>query len=109
VEESSIEVEEPPDIPIPPEEVKPKPIDANVVSPLITNISLMAATLGNSQTIKLPKYYLKDKGVVYEAYDKQYQLPCSELLALTYGPYALAWGYENHIILTHKKLIPWIQ
>ncbi len=69
----------------------------------------MAATLGNSQTLKLLKYYLKGKGVVYEAYDKQYQLPGSELQVLTYGPYALAWGYENHLILTHKTLIPWIK
>lgn len=108
-EQCSIEIEEPPDIPIPPEEVKCEPIEANVVSPQMSNISLMAATLGSRQTIKLPKYFLKNKGVIYEAFDKQYQLPGSELLALTYGPYALAWGYENHIILTHKTLIPWIQ
>ena len=108
-EQSDIEIEEPPDIPIPPEEVKAEPIEPNVVTQQISNVSIMAATLGNSQTIKLPKYYLKEKGAVYEAFDKQYQLPGSELLALTYGPYALAWGYENHIILTHKKLIPWIQ
>ncbi len=109
VEQYSIEIEEQPDIPFPPEEVKAEPIEANVVSPQMSNISLMAATLGNNQTIKLPKYYLKNKGVVYEAYDKQYQLPGSELQVLTYGPYAMAWGYENHIILTHKTLIPWIQ
>ena len=108
-EQSDIEIEEPPDIPIPPEEVNGETIEANVVTPQISNVSLMAATLGNIQTIKLPKYYLKNKGVVYEAYDKQYQLPGSELQVLTYGPYALAWGYENHLILTHKTLIPWIK
>jgi len=105
----NIEIEEPPDIPILPEEVKPEPIEANAVTPQMSTVSLMAATLGNSQTLKLPKYYLQEKGAVYEASDKQYQLPGSELQVLTYGPYALAWGYENHIILTHKTLIPWIQ
>jgi hypothetical protein len=106
-EQARMELEEATDTPL--EEEKAEPIEANVVSPLITNISLMAATLGNRQTITLPKSYLKDKGAVYEAYDKQHQYLDTELQVLTYGPYAMAWGYENFIILTHKTLIPWIQ
>jgi hypothetical protein len=102
-----MELEEATDTPL--VEEKAEPIEANVVSPLITNISLMAATLGNRQTITLPKSYLKDKGAVYEAYDKQHQYLDTQLQVLTYGPYAMAWGYENFIILTHKTLIPWIQ
>jgi hypothetical protein len=83
-------------------------IDARDVKQQICNVGIMAATLGNRQTVTLPKSYLKDKGAVYEAYDKQHQLPGSDLQVLTYGPYAMAWGYENFIILTHKTLIPWI-
>lgn len=78
-------------------------------SQLQTNICLMAAAIGNSQTIKLPKYHLVEKGVVYEANDGKHQLPGSELHVLTFGPYAVAWGYLNHILLTLKKNIKWIQ
>lgn len=109
LEQSYIDIEEPPDIPIQFEEVPAEPKEVTVSSSQITNISLMAATLGNRNTLILPKYYLKDKGAIYEAYDKAYQRPGSELLILTYGPYAVAWGYINHIVLTHKTLIPWIQ
>jgi len=108
-EEYGDEREDSTDSQISTEEDKKETDEANVSIPQISNIGLMAATLGNNQTIKLPKYYLKEKGAVYEAFDKQYQLPGSELQVLTYGPYALAWGYENYIVLTHKTLIPWIQ
>jgi ribosomal protein S27AE len=84
-------------------------IDARDVKQQICNVGIMAATLGNRQTIKPPKSYLKDKGAVYETYDEQFQIPGTELQVLTYGPYALAWGYENHIILTHKTLLQWIK
>ena len=84
-------------------------IDVRDIKQQICNISIMAATLGNRQTVTLPASYLKEKGVVYEAYDKQHQYPDTGLQVLTYGPYAIARGYENHIILTHKTLIPWIQ
>jgi ribosomal protein S27AE len=91
------------------EEVSVSPPISNTVTPLISTISIMAASLGNMQTRKLPKDYLKDKGAVYESFDNKYTIPGTELNVLTYGPYAMAWGYENHIILTHKKNIPWIQ
>jgi ribosomal protein S27AE len=109
LEQSIIEEDLKLDTTISSEEDELELIDARDVKQQICNIGIMAATLGNRQTIKLPKYYLKDKGAVYEAYDKQYQLPGSDLQVLTYGPYAIAWGCENHIILTHKTLIPWIQ
>jgi hypothetical protein len=84
-------------------------IDVRDLKQQICNVGIMAATLGNRQTITLPASFLKEKGVVYEAYDKQHQYTDTGLQVLTYGPYAIAWSYENHIILTHKTLIPWIQ
>ena len=84
-------------------------IDVRNLKQQICNVSIMAATLGNRQTVTLPASYLKEKGVVYEAYDKQHQYPDTGLQVLTYGPYAIAWSYEKFIILTHKTLIPWIQ
>jgi hypothetical protein len=84
-------------------------IDARDIKQQICNIGIMAATLGNRQTVTLPASYLKEKGVVYEAYDKQHQYTDTGLQVLTYGPYAIAWSYEKLIILTHKTLIPWIQ
>jgi hypothetical protein len=109
LEQSINEFEEELETTIPSEEDELELIDARDVKQQICNVGIIAATLGSRQTIKLPKYFLKEKGAVYEAFDKQYQLPGSELQVLTYGPYAMAWGYENHIILTHKTLIPWIQ
>jgi hypothetical protein len=109
LEQSIIEEDLKLDTTIPSEEDELELIDAQDVKQQICNVGIMAATLGNRQTIKLPKYFLKEKGAVYETYDEQFQLPGSDLQVLTYGPYAMAWGYENHIILTHKTLIPWIQ
>ena len=80
-----------------------------VTSPLVGNINLIGATLGNRHSLKVYKKYLTDKGLDYSVYDNKYQMPGTELNVLTYGPYAIAWGYENHIILTYKKNIPWIQ
>jgi hypothetical protein len=80
-----------------------------VTSPLVGNINLIGATLGNRESLKVYKKYLTDKGLDYSVYDNKYQMPGTELNVLTYGPYAIAWGYENHIILTYKKNIPWIQ
>lgn len=82
---------------------------AVVTSPLVGNINLIGATLGNRDYLKVYKKYLTERGVDYGIYDNKYQLPGSELNVLTYGPYAIAWGYENHIIITYKKNIPWIQ
>lgn len=82
---------------------------ATITSPLVGNISLIGLTLGNRHSLKVSKKYLPNKGVVYEAYDNRYQRPGTEAFVLTYGPYAIAWGYENHVILTYKKNIPWIQ
>ena len=96
---------EPPDIPI--EVIQPEVIV--VTSPLVGNINLIGATLGNRESLKVYKKYLTDKGLDYSVYDNKYQMPGTELNVLTYGPYAIAWGYENHIILTYKKNIPWIQ
>ena len=84
-------------------------IDVRDLKQQICNVSIMAATLGNRQTVTLPASYLKEKGVVYEAYDKQHQYPDTGLQVLTYGPYAIAWSYEKFIILTHKTLLQWIQ
>lgn len=80
-----------------------------VTSPLVGNINLIGATLGNRHSVKVYKEYLTDKGLDYSVYDNKYQMPGTEIYVLTYGPYAIAWGYENHIILTYKKNIPWIQ
>lgn len=86
-----------------------QPAAAVVTSPLVGNINLIGATLGNRQSVKVYKKYLTDKGLDYSVYDNKYQMPGTELNVLTYGPYAIAWGYEKHIILTYKKHIPWIQ
>jgi hypothetical protein len=51
-------------------------------------------------------YTLGQYRASYEANDSEYTIPGTELKVLTYGPYDLAWGYENHIILTNKKNIP---
>ena len=91
-----------------PEEVI-QPTASVVTSPLVGNINLIGATLGNRHSLKVYKKYLTDKGLDYGVYDNKYQMPGTELYVLTYGPYAIAWGYENHIILTYKKNIPWIQ
>ena len=80
-----------------------------VTSPLVGNINLIGATLGNRHYLKVYKNYLTEKGLDYSVYDNKYQMPGTELQVLTYGPYAIAWGYENHIIITYKKNIPWIQ
>lgn len=80
-----------------------------VTSPLVGNINLIGATLGHRHSLKVHKNYLTEKGLVYAVYDNKYQLPGSELQLLTYGPYAIAWGYENHVIITYKKNIQWIQ
>ena len=109
LEHSGNEVEEELETTISYKEVELKLIDTRVIKQQICNISIMAATLGSRQTITLPASYLKEKGVVYEAYDKQHQYPDTGLQVLTYGPYAIAWSYEKFIILTHKTLIPWIQ
>ena len=84
-------------------------IDVRDLKQQICNVSIMAATLGNRQIIKLHECFLEENGVVYKTYDEQFQIPGTELQVLTYGPYALAWGCENHIILTHKTLLQWIQ
>ena len=85
------------------------PSQAPVTSPLVGNINLIGATLGDRDSLKVYKRYLTDKGLDYGVYDNKYQMPGTELNVLTYGLYAIAWGYENHIILTYKKNIPWIQ
>jgi hypothetical protein len=103
------ELEKPIDKPIKADEAIASPPISNTVTPLISTISIMAASLGNMQTLKLSKNYLKDKGAIYECFDNKYTIPGTDLNVLTYGPYAMAWAYENHIILTHKKEIPWIQ
>jgi|LauGreDrversion4_2_1035121.scaffolds.fasta_scaffold784156_2 hypothetical protein len=72
-------------------------------------ISLMEHLLNNQLALKLPLNHLSNLGASYEVYDAQYLMPGTELKVLTYGPYALAWGYENQLILTHKNQIPWIQ
>jgi uncharacterized C2H2 Zn-finger protein len=109
LEQSINEVEEELETTIPSEEDELDLIDARDVKQQICNVGIMAATLGNRQTVTLPASYLKEKGVVYEAYDKQHQYTDTGLQVLTYGPYAIAWSYEKLIILTHKTLIPWIQ
>lgn len=76
---------------------------------LVSNISIIEGVIKNEPYLKLHKYYLKNLGFIYESYEQKYQLPNTELFAATYGPYAIAWGYENHILLTHKNQIPWIQ
>ena len=80
-----------------------------VTSQLVGNINLIGATLGNRPSLKVHKNYLTDKGLDYGVYDNKYQIPGTELNVLTYGPYAIAWVREKHIILTYKKNIPWIQ
>lgn len=86
-----------------------QPTTSVVTSPLVGNINLIGATLGNRHSLKVYKRYLTDKGFDYGVYDNKYQMPGTELNVLTYGPYAIAWGYKDHIILTYKKNIPWIQ
>lgn len=76
---------------------------------LISNISIIGSVLRNSQNLKLHIDYLVDLGFVYDAYELKYQMPSTNLFAAIYGPYAIAWAYENHILLTHKNQIPWIQ
>lgn len=76
---------------------------------LVSNISIIEGVIKNESYLKLHKYYLKNLGFIYESYEQKYQLPNTELFAATYGPYAIAWGYENHILLTRKNQIPWIQ
>jgi hypothetical protein len=91
------------------DEIELELIDVRDLKQQICNVSIMAATLGNRQTVTLHESFLEDNGVVYKTYDEQFQIPGAELQVLTYGPYALAWGYENQIILTHKTLLQWIQ
>ena len=89
-----------------------EPIEAAqkaVTSPLVGNINLIGATLGNRHSLKLHKNYLPDKGLDYSIFDNKYQMPGTELNVLTYGPYAIAWTYHNQILITYKKHIPWIQ
>ena len=85
-------------------------LDSTIVtSPLVGNINLIGATLGNRFLRKVSKDSLTEKGFAYDVYEYKYQIPGTELNLLTYGPYAIAWGYENHILVTFKKNIPWIQ
>jgi hypothetical protein len=67
LKESSNEVEEELETTIPSEEGELELIDARDVKQQICNIGIMAATLVNRQTIKLPKCFLMEKGAVYEA------------------------------------------
>lgn len=76
---------------------------------LISNISILGSVLKNNQNLKLHIDYLVDLGFVYDAYELKHQMYNTNLFAATYGPYAIAWAYENQIILTHKNQIPWIQ
>jgi hypothetical protein len=76
---------------------------------LVSNISIIRAVIKNEPYLKLPIYYLKNLGFNYESFEQKYQFYNTDLFAATYGPYAIAWGYENHILLTHKNQIPWIQ
>jgi hypothetical protein len=78
-------------------------------SPLVGNINLIGATLGDKHSRKVHMTYLTKLGFVYDVYDNKHLVPGTELNVLTYGPYAVAWAYENHIIITYKKNIPWIQ
>ncbi len=86
-----------------------QPSSVTLYTPLVGNISIMGATLGQFHHLKLPIDYLTDMGAVYEAFDNQYKLPGTELFGATYGPYAVVWGYEKHIVLTNKTNIPWMQ
>ena len=93
------------------------PVESSVAEPknvpltslLIVNIFLIGQRLGNSQSLIIYKNYLPSKGLIYDLYDNKYQMPGTELFVLTYGPYAIAWAYENKIILTYKKNLRWIQ
>lgn len=76
---------------------------------LVSNISIIGAVIKNEPYLKLPIYYLKNLGFSYESFEHKYQLPNTELFVVMYGPYAIAWGYENHVVLTHKNQISWIQ
>jgi hypothetical protein len=84
-------------------------LSQNKVDYLISNISIIGSVLKNSQNLKLHIDYLVDLGFVYDAYELKHQIPNTNLFAAIYGPYAIAWAYENHIVLTHKNQIPWIQ
>lgn len=78
-------------------------------TPLENTIRLMEQLLMHQLTLKLPLDHLSNLGASYEAFDGQYTIPGTELKVLTYGPYALAWGYEKQLILTHKNQLSWIQ
>ena len=110
-----VQEEPPPEVIKPPPVIEPiveaKPIAPVVinVTPQVTNLSLLVATISGFQHLKLHIKYLPNIGFIYEANDQLYQMPGTELFVRTYGPYAIAWGYPNHIILTYKKNIPWIQ
>lgn len=78
-------------------------------SALSLTIRLMEETLKDQITMKLPLHHLSNLGASYDLYEKQYTIPGTELKVLTYGPYALAWGYEDQLILTNKNQIKWIQ
>ena len=98
----------PPDI-VAPKEIIVQPAVVIATTPQMENISLLGGVLRNYHRLKLPVDYLSSIGFKYEAYDNEYQIPGTELRVLTYGPYAIAWGYETHIILTYKKHLKWIQ
>lgn len=83
--------------------------ELTIESQLDITIRLMQQTLKDQLTMKLPLNHLSNLGASYKAYDGQYTIPGTELKVLTYGPYALAWGYENQLILTHKHQLSWIQ
>ena len=91
------------------EKVTTLPATPVLTSPLVSNISLISTILGDNHSLKVYKYYLTDRGFDYSFFENKYQIPNTDLFVLTYGPYAIAWGYENHIILTFKKNISWIQ
>ena len=78
-------------------------------TPIENTIRLMEQLLKHQLTLKIPINHLSNLGASYEANDGEYTIPGTELKVLTYGPYALAWGYENQLILTHKNQLPWIQ
>ena len=104
--------------PVPVPQIVNQPIQTQVViqpavnpaiAVLARNIQLIGATLGNRGTIKVAKNYLPNIGVVLAVYEYKYQIPNTESNILTYGPYAIAWGDDNHLIVTNKKNITWIQ
>lgn len=78
------------------------------VSPLFVNISLLSQTLGKYHRLSVHEKYLTEKGFIYEAFDHKYRFKDTGLFILTYGPYAIAWTYQNIITITYKNQLKWM-